>query len=85
MSYAVCFELREINYVTCTAQKMKISIKHFFSKCDQIRNFLWIWSHLLKESFMENFFFFFFFAVLKEVLLIFQIATNVHEITFIWI
>ena len=33
---------------------MKFSIKDFSSKCDQIR-FLWIWSHLAKKSFMENF------------------------------
>ena len=32
------------------AQKMKFSIKGFFSKCDQIRSFL-------KKSFMENFIF----------------------------
>ena len=38
-----------------TAQKMKFSIKDFFSKCDQIRSFLQIWSHLLKKSLMENF------------------------------
>ena len=31
------------------------SIKDFFSKCDQIRSFLRIWSHLLKKSLMENF------------------------------
>ena len=31
-----------------TAQKMKFSIKDYFSKCDQIRSFLRIWSHLLK-------------------------------------
>ena len=37
--------------------KMKFSIKHFFSKCDQIRNLLRIWSHLLKKSLMENFIF----------------------------
>ena len=36
---------------------MKFSIKYFFSKCDQIRNCLRIWSHLLKKSFMENFIF----------------------------
>ena len=36
---------------------MKFSIKDFFSKCDQIRRFLWIWSHLLKKSLMENFIF----------------------------
>ena len=32
-----------------TAQKMKFSIKDFFSKCDQICNFLRIWSHLLMK------------------------------------
>ena len=37
-----------------TAQKMKFSIMDFFSKCDQIRKFLRIWSHLLKKSLMEN-------------------------------
>ena len=40
-----------------TAQEMKFSIKDFFSKCDQIRRKLWIWSHLLKISLIENFFF----------------------------
>ena len=40
-----------------TAQKMKISIKDFFSKCDQIRRKLRIWSHVLKKSLMENFIF----------------------------
>ena len=39
------------------AQKVKFTIKDFFSKCDQIRSFLWIWSHLLKKSLMENFIF----------------------------
>ena len=28
---------------------MKFLIKDFFSKCDQIRSFLRIWSHLLKK------------------------------------
>ena len=37
---------------------MNFSIKDFFSKCDQIRSFLRIWSHLLKKSFMENFIFY---------------------------
>ena len=36
---------------------MKFSIKDFFSKCDQIRRKLLIWSHLLKKSIMENFVF----------------------------
>ena len=40
-----------------SAQKMKFSIKDFFSKCDQIRRKLRILSHLLKKSLMENFIF----------------------------
>ena len=40
-----------------TAQKLKFSIKTFFSNCDHIHNFLWIWSHLLKKSLMQNFIF----------------------------
>ena len=38
-----------------TAQKLKFSIKDFFSKCDKIRRKMRIWSHLLKKSLMENF------------------------------
>ena len=48
-SEGICTDL------TDTEQKMKFSIKDFFSKCDQIRSFLRIWSHLLKKSSMENF------------------------------
>ena len=33
------------------------SIKGFVSKCDQIRSFLRIWSHLLKKSLMKSFIF----------------------------
>ena len=36
-----------------TAQILKLSIVDFFSKCDQIRNLLRIWSHLLKKPLME--------------------------------
>ena len=36
---------------------MKLSIKDFLCKCDQIRSKLRIWSHLLKKSLMENFIF----------------------------
>ena len=43
--------------VCYTAQKMKFFVKDFFSKCNQIRRKLRIWSHLLKESLMENFIF----------------------------
>ena len=44
-------------YNANTAQKMKFSIKSFFSKFDQICCFLRIWSHLLKKSLMKNFIF----------------------------
>ena len=37
---------------------MKFSIQNFFSKCDQIRSFLPIWSHLLKKPVMKNFIFY---------------------------
>ena len=40
-----------------TAPKKKFSIKDLFSKCDQIRRNLRIWSRLLKKSLMENFIF----------------------------
>ena len=36
---------------------MKFFIKDFFSKYDQIRRNLRIWSHLLKKFLMENFIF----------------------------
>ena len=38
-------------------QKMKFSIKDFFSKCQQIPRKLRVWSHLLNKSFIENFIF----------------------------
>ena len=42
---------------TIAAQKVKFSIKYFFSKCDLIGRKLRSWSHLLKKSLMENFIF----------------------------
>ena len=48
---------RDICMETYTAHKMKFFIKYFFSKCDQIRIKLRIWSHLLKKSSMEKFIF----------------------------
>ena len=51
-----CFE-RPLKPFTVTAQKIKSSIKDFFSKWNQIRSFLRIWSHLLKKSLMKNFIF----------------------------
>ena len=44
-----------LSQTSFSAQKMKFSIQDFFSKCDQIRGFLRIWSHLLKKLLLENF------------------------------
>ena len=47
-----------LNYIVLiTTQKIKSSIKDFFSKGNQIRRKLQIWSNLLKKSLMENFIF----------------------------
>ena len=54
---AVCFGLLTKAMNPNTTQKAKFSIKNFFSKCDQIRWKVRIWSHLLKKSLMENFIF----------------------------
>ena len=40
-----------------TTEKTKSFIKDFFSKCDQIRSKLRIWSHLLKKSLIGSFIF----------------------------
>ena len=45
------------SYLTFTAQKMKFSIKNFVSKCDQIRSFLRIWSHLWRNPLWKTSFF----------------------------
>ena len=62
-----CFKLYEIlqhifkssfiQNLIYAAQKMKFSIKDFFSKLNQIRRKLRILSHILKKSLMENFIF----------------------------
>ena len=47
------FRLSAESFILYT-QKMKFSIKDLFSKCDQIRGKLRIWSHFLKKFLMEN-------------------------------
>ena len=46
-----------LHVVTVEVQKMNFFINDFFSKCDQTPRKLQIWSHLLKQSLMENFIF----------------------------
>ena len=50
-----CFNGHFFHHIT--AQKMKFSIKDFFSKCDQISSFLRILLHLQKKSLIINFIF----------------------------
>ena len=47
-----------ISLLRHTAQKIRFSIKDFFSECDQILRKLRIWSHVLEKSLMENFIFY---------------------------
>ena len=48
------YEYQNWDFISIYCTKRKFSIKDFFSKCDQIRRKLRIWSHLLKKSLMEN-------------------------------
>ena len=56
MSDFLVEELKPVINLANAAQKMKISLMDFFSKCDQILKKLRIWSHLLNESLMEKIF-----------------------------
>ena len=56
---------KDLYEIHATTQKMKFSIKDFFSKCDPIRRKLRIGSHLLEKSLMENFSFCVVCSVLK--------------------
>ena len=56
-NFTFLFSFLIILWKHVTAQKLKFSIKDFYSKCDQIRRKLWICSHLLKKSLMKNFIF----------------------------
>ena len=74
-----------------TAQKIMFYIKDFFSKCDQIRRKLRIWSHLLKKSLMEKLHFFcevfgfqdFIFNVFNRFFLTLSVSPNESINTFV--
>ena len=71
---------KKLNFdLTNTAQKMKFSIKDLFSKCEQIRSFLRIWSHLLKKLLMENFIF----CAVQEPWLYFLVKSRNSQIFYI--
>ena len=58
----ICTDLR----AKTKAREMKFFIEDFFSKCDQFRRKLLIWSHLLKKSLMENLIFCAYFSEQKK-------------------
>ena len=43
-----------LTYCKSTTKKMKLSMKDFFNKCDEMCRKQRIWAHLLKKSWMEN-------------------------------
>ena len=57
LDYLFFFNFNYENTRTITTQRIRFSVKDFFSKCDQIQNDLRIWSHLLKNFLMEHFIF----------------------------
>ena len=75
--------------LTDTAQKMKISIKGFFSKCDQIRSFLRIWSHLLNKLLLKDFIFCavrkYIYDVAKPYLYLLDVRTDGWQVIGSWI
>ena len=62
-----------------TVQKIKFSIKDFFSKCDQIRRKLRIWSYLLKKIPNGNIHFLYNETLLLTIFLTKIFATNFNE------
>ena len=56
-NFPIHWKMLYFHFFSDISQKMKFSMKDFFSKCDQIRRFLRIWSHLLKKSLKEFFIF----------------------------
>ena len=71
------------NSIVCTAQKMKFSVKDFFSKCDQILRKLQIWSHLLKKSLIENFIFCAVLDAAKRTLFTYSINSQRVDVSYV--
>ena len=63
-------------------KKMNISIKDFFSKCDQIRRKLRIWSYILKKFLMENFIFCTVFFGSNEIMIVGKLRVNLLDYNF---
>ena len=68
-----------VNNCYITAQKVKFSITDFFSKCDQIRKKLRIWSHLLKKSVILCSECYYVLSTLWSFLLIWEIPKNMAK------
>ena len=55
--YVTSITWQQVTVLDHHCTKNEVFRQDFFSKCDQICSFLWIWSHLLKKSLMKNFIF----------------------------
>ena len=65
-------------------KKMNFSIKDFFSKCDQICSFMWIWSHLMMKSLMENFIFCALTKLRFSIIILENILRNTFDKEHLW-
>ena len=81
---SICFCIIMSLQTGFIAQKMKFSIKDFFSKYDQTRSFQRIWSHLLKKSFVENFFVQCFYPIHNVYFNDVQISRSIHLSSSLW-
>ena len=76
-----------LRFLIFSTQKMKFSIKDFFSKCDQIRRKLRIWSNLLKKILNGKLHFLssvFRHMATPEATRIYQFITNNHALFHLW-
>ena len=62
-------------------KKWSFPLMDFLSKCDQIRSFLWIWSHLPMKSLIENFIFCA--VLLTTVRGVFRTLSNMYDGVFL--
>ena len=56
-SYLIQIYMLKLEFVVYSFRPNEVFHEGFFSKCDQIRSFLQIWSYFLKKSLMKNFIF----------------------------
>ena len=74
VNYRVYLVSKLLVLLNNTAKNVKFSIKGFFSKCDQIRRKLRIWSHLLKKSLIKKLHFL---CIVMEITRVYMCASEI--------